>query len=123
MDNKDKKTNLMLIINLIMVIIFTVIFCFIDTNLNKYQKIFWSIPIIVSIIMISETIILNFKIKNKFFLYIKNLMFFFKWILLSSMLIIALYLNFSIFTKIIAFIILLTVNWTAFKKYILNKNN
>ena len=55
--------------------------------------------------------------KNKTLVKLEHLIFFIQWILLSSMLIITLFLDFSIISKITSLICILALIYVAYKRY------
>lgn len=122
MKKKDIKYRLSRIFALIMLIILIIIIIFFDRELGKYEKIFLGLPIIITILLIIEDKIEEIENKNIILVKIESLIFFIKWILLSSMLIILMFLDLSLVFKLISLIFLLTINYLAYKRYMSNKN-
>lgn len=122
LERKYIKYRLLRILNIIILIMLIILILFFDTESGKYEKIFWSIPIIVAVLLISDDMIKDIESKNKIFIRIESLIFFINWILLSSMLIILMFLDLSLVFKIISLIFLFTINYLAYKRYMSNKN-
>ena len=86
-------------------------------GLDKYERIFWCVPIITAVLLIVDDILKDIKNKNNIFLKIEGMIFFTQWILLSSMQIIILFLDLSIVSKMISLLCLIALNYVAYKRY------
>ena len=121
MEKKNNNFRVLQVFALIITIIVTTLTTFLNSQSNKYDKIFWGILIVIGILVIIDDIIRNLNNKNKIVRIISEVIFFLNWILLSSIFIISLYSNFSDFTKMLSLIFLLAINITAYKKYMTRK--
>ena len=121
MEKKSIIYRLSRVLALIMLLV-SIIILLSDKEINKYEKIAWSTSIVLAFLFIISDVINSIKNKNKVIIKIENGIFFINWILLSSMLIICLFSNLGIISKIISLICLLAINYIAYRKYfIINK--
>ena len=117
MEKKDIKYKVLRLLNLIMLIIFIIVIIFYDSELDKYHKIFWIAPVLTAVLLIIDDMIKDIENKNKTLVKLEHLIFFIQWILLSSMLIITLFLDFSIISKITSLTCILALTYAAYKRY------
>ena len=121
MEKKSIIYRLSRVLALIMLLV-SIIILLSDKEINKYEKIAWSTSIVLAFLFIISDVINGIKNKSKFIIKIESGIFFINWILLSSMLIICLFSNLGIISKIISLICLLAINYIAYRKYfIINK--
>ena len=100
MEKKSITYNFLRLFAFIMLIILVITIFFKEMGMNMYEKIFWTVPFMSSGLLIVDDIISDLKIKSKIIIKIGSLIFFINWILLSSMSIICLFLDFSVFVKV-----------------------
>ena len=117
LEKQDIKYRLLRVLNLIILIMLILLVLFFDIGLDKYERIFWCVPIITAVLLIVDDILKDIKNKNNIFLKIEGIIFFTQWILLSSMQIIILFLDLSIVSKMISLLCLIALNYVAYKRY------
>lgn len=120
MEKKDIKYRLLRFLTIIILI--SLIIIVFDGELSRYQKIFWIAPILTAILLIIDDMIKDIENKNSILLKMEHLIFFINWILLSSMLIISMFLDLSTISKITSLICLLGLNYVVYKRYMVNKD-
>ncbi len=123
MEKKKTKYKLARFSAFIMGIMVIIVIFFKDIGLNMYEKIFWSVPLVSVNLLIIDDIISELNVKNKIFIKIGNFIFFINWILISSISIISLYLDFSLITKLSSLLCIFSLGFVAYRKYVGKKNN
>ena len=83
MEKKNNNFRVLQVFALIITIIVTTLTTFLNSQSNKYDKIFWGILIVIGILVIIDDIIRNLNNKNKIVRIISEVIFFLNWILLS----------------------------------------
>ena len=122
MEKKSIAYHFLRLFAFIMLIILVITIFLKEIGMNMYEKIFWTAPLMSSGLLIVDDIISDLKIKSKAIIKIGSLIFFINWILLSSMSIICLYLDFSIISKLASLLCIFSLGCVAYRKYMLNKN-